>query len=244
LPEEVTEMEKRLSSRDAIFDPAPDADDDHIFTPAAYLPAANADPAVLLEDEDWHDDATARMTDAIGTLDDRSRAIVESRWLSDDKKTLHISRTFQAAKSRVWEAYTNPELLAQWWGPVGWETEIKHMDFSVGGYWHYCMRCVDKAQGDYYGMESWGKGTFTAIAPKDRFSYDDEFCTATAEPVPGMPVSHSTVLLKENAGSTLMSCTTTYDTPEALQQVLEMGMEEGFNQTLDNLEKLLARQAA
>ncbi len=89
LPEEVTEMEKRLSSRDAIFDPAPDADDENSYTPAAYLPAANADPALLVEDEDWHEDATARMADAIDTLDERSRAIVESRWLMDEKKTLH-----------------------------------------------------------------------------------------------------------------------------------------------------------
>jgi RNA polymerase sigma-32 factor len=86
---EVTEMEKRLSSRDTLFDPAPDADDEHNFTPAAYLPAANADPALLVEDEDWHDDATSRMADAIGTLDQRSRDIVQSRWLTDDKKTLH-----------------------------------------------------------------------------------------------------------------------------------------------------------
>jgi len=89
LPEEVTEMEKRLSSRDAIFDPAPDADDENSYTPAAYLPAANADPALLVEDEDWHEDATARMSVAIDTLDERSRAIVESRWLMDEKKTLH-----------------------------------------------------------------------------------------------------------------------------------------------------------
>ena len=89
LPEEVTEMEKRLSSRDAIFDPTPDADDENSYTPAAYLPAANSDPALLVEDEDWHEDATARMSDAIDTLDERSRAIVESRWLTDEKKTLH-----------------------------------------------------------------------------------------------------------------------------------------------------------
>ncbi len=87
--QDVTEMEKRLSSRDALFDPAPDADDDSNFTPAAYLPAANADPATLVEDEDWNDDATSRMAEAIETLDERSRAIVESRWLTEDKKTLH-----------------------------------------------------------------------------------------------------------------------------------------------------------
>lgn len=86
---EVTEMEKRLSSRDAIFDPAPDVDDERSYSPAAYLPAANADPATLIENDDWHDDATTRMAEAIETLDDRSRDIVQSRWLTEDKKTLH-----------------------------------------------------------------------------------------------------------------------------------------------------------
>lgn len=159
--------------------------------------------------------------------------------IGDDKKTLIVTRTFPAERSRVWEAYSKPELLAQWWGPIGWETEIRHMDFSVGGYWHYCMRCVDKAQGDYYGMESWGKGTYTAISPIDSFSYDDEFCTDTAEPVPGMPVSHSTVTLVEDGSNTRFTSTTSYDTPEALKQVLEMGMEEGYRQTLDRLEEVL-----
>jgi len=88
-PREVTEMERRLSARDAIFDPAPDADDDHTFTPAAYLPSPEADPATLIENADWTDDASERMAAALTTLDERSRDIVESRWLSDTKQTLH-----------------------------------------------------------------------------------------------------------------------------------------------------------
>lgn len=89
-PDEVTEMERRLSSRDAVFDPGPDAgDDDRTFTPAAYLPSPDADPATLVESADFHEDATTRMRDALETLDDRSRHIVESRWLSDSKPTLH-----------------------------------------------------------------------------------------------------------------------------------------------------------
>lgn len=88
-PKEVTEMERRLSARDAIFDPAPDADDERSFTPAAYLPSPNADPAVLVEKTDWHDDATQRMADAMTTLDERSRHILESRWLAENKRTLH-----------------------------------------------------------------------------------------------------------------------------------------------------------
>jgi RNA polymerase sigma-32 factor len=88
-PEEVTEMERRLSSHDAVFDPGPDADDEQMFTPAAYLPSPDSDPAVLMEDMDWHDDATSRMSEALTGLDDRSRRILETRWLSEEKQTLH-----------------------------------------------------------------------------------------------------------------------------------------------------------
>jgi RNA polymerase sigma-32 factor len=86
---EVTEMEKRLHSRDAIFDPTPDLDDERNFTPAAYLPSPDADPAVQVEKTDWNDDATTRMTAALNILDDRSRRILEERWLTEDKMTLH-----------------------------------------------------------------------------------------------------------------------------------------------------------
>lgn len=86
---EVTEMEKRLHSRDAVFDPAPEADDEHSFTPAAYLPAPDSDPAKQVEATDFNDDATARMHAALNILDDRSRRILESRWLTEDKLTLH-----------------------------------------------------------------------------------------------------------------------------------------------------------
>jgi RNA polymerase sigma-32 factor len=88
-PKEVTEMERRLSARDAIFDPAPGADDEHSFTPAAYLPSKNADPAALVEKTDWHDDATSRMTEAMKDLDERSQDILRSRWLTEQKQTLH-----------------------------------------------------------------------------------------------------------------------------------------------------------
>jgi RNA polymerase sigma-32 factor len=86
---EVSEMEKRLHSRDAIFDPTPDLDDERNFTPAAYLPSPDADPAVQVEKTDWHDDATTRMTAALNILDDRSRRILEERWLTEKKMTLH-----------------------------------------------------------------------------------------------------------------------------------------------------------
>jgi RNA polymerase sigma-32 factor len=89
-PKEVTEMERRLSAREAVFDPVPDSrDDERAFAPAAYLPSPNSDPAILVEKTDWHDDATSRMTEALETLDERSRDILQSRWLTEDKQTLH-----------------------------------------------------------------------------------------------------------------------------------------------------------
>ncbi len=105
---EVTEMEKRLSARDAIFDPTPSADDERAFAPAAFLPAANADPAKIVENTDWHDNATSRMTAALATLDDRSRDILQSRWLTDDKKTLHeLADLYDVSAERIRQVEAN-----------------------------------------------------------------------------------------------------------------------------------------
>ena len=108
-PKEVTEMERRLTARDAIFDPAPDSrDDDRAYSPAAYLPSANSDPANLVENSDWHEDATSRMADAIETLDDRSRHIIESRWLADDKMTLHeLADVYDVSAERIRQIEAN-----------------------------------------------------------------------------------------------------------------------------------------
>jgi RNA polymerase sigma-32 factor len=105
---EVTEMERRLSARDAIFDPAPEADDESTFTPAAYLPSPGADPAMLVEKEDWDDDATERMAVAMADLDDRSRDILECRWLSDAKMTLHeLANRYGVSAERVRQIEAN-----------------------------------------------------------------------------------------------------------------------------------------
>ena len=86
---EVTEMEKRLAARDLSFDPAPDADDEEAYSPAAYLPAPDADPAAQVEDAESADDSTDRLHGALNGLDQRSRDIVQRRWMSEDKATLH-----------------------------------------------------------------------------------------------------------------------------------------------------------
>jgi RNA polymerase sigma-32 factor len=87
---EVTEMERRLASRDLSYDPAPDADEEEdSYSPSAYLPAPDADPAVAVERAEWDDDVTDKVADALSQLDDRSQAILRARWMSEQKTTLH-----------------------------------------------------------------------------------------------------------------------------------------------------------
>ena len=105
---EVTEMEKRLHARDAIFDPAPDADDESSYTPAAYLPSKDADPAKLVEKADFDTDASTRMHAALQTLDDRSRRILETRWLTENKLTLHdLAAEYGVSAERIRQIEAN-----------------------------------------------------------------------------------------------------------------------------------------
>ncbi|MGI9203929.1 MAG: RNA polymerase sigma factor RpoH [Woeseiaceae bacterium] len=108
-PKEVTEMERRLSAREAVFDPVPDSrDDDRAFSPAAYLPSPNADPAKVVEKDDWHDDAAERMHAAMAKLDERSQDILRSRWLTDDKQTLHeLADVYGVSAERIRQIEAN-----------------------------------------------------------------------------------------------------------------------------------------
>jgi len=88
--DEVTEMERRLASRDLSYDPAPDADEeDESYSPAAYLPAPDADPAIAVERAEWDDDVTDRVAAAMSQLDARSQAVLRARWMGEHKATLH-----------------------------------------------------------------------------------------------------------------------------------------------------------
>jgi RNA polymerase sigma-32 factor len=88
--DEVTEMERRLASRDLSYDPAPDADEeDESYSPAAYLPAPDADPAIAVERAEWDDDVTDRVAEAMSKLDARSQAVLRARWMGEQKATLH-----------------------------------------------------------------------------------------------------------------------------------------------------------
>jgi len=102
-PETVLEMESRLSGSDITFD-APDKDDDneHSFSPAAYLTDERADPAKQLEFDDSRTQQLSLMSHSLKTLDDRSQIIIKRRWLNENKATLHeLADEFNVSAERI-----------------------------------------------------------------------------------------------------------------------------------------------
>ena len=88
-PGEVREMERRLSARDLSFDPAPDTgDDETTASPSLYLPSPEADPAAIVEQDQWEGAMSVSLATALEGLDERSRTVIKARWLAEDKKTL------------------------------------------------------------------------------------------------------------------------------------------------------------
>jgi RNA polymerase sigma-32 factor len=102
-PEQVLEMEGRLTAYDAAFEAQGDDDDDTPHTaPALYLEDNRYDPDRLVENEDWEEQSTSAKHDAMDQLDDRSRNILQRRWLDDDKSTLHeLAAEYNVSAERI-----------------------------------------------------------------------------------------------------------------------------------------------
>ena len=102
-PSEVREMEKRLSGIDMPFDPLSDSDDDEAsFSPSHYLEDMDANPADIFEKETFDENNANQLYEAINQLDDRSRDILQDRWLADQKLTLHeLAEKYEISAERV-----------------------------------------------------------------------------------------------------------------------------------------------
>ncbi|MEC7930043.1 MAG: RNA polymerase sigma factor RpoH [Pseudomonadota bacterium] len=102
-PSEVREMEKRLSGNDLPFDPLADSDDDEAsYSPSQYLEDEDANPADIFAKESLDETNTSQLYEAINQLDDRSRDILQDRWLADEKLTLHeLAEKYGISAERV-----------------------------------------------------------------------------------------------------------------------------------------------
>ncbi len=100
--EQVLEMEGRLTAYDASFEAQADDDDEGRVAPVVYLEDTRFDPAREVEDNDWEEHNNNALRSAMGQLDDRSRTILQRRWLDDEKSTLHeLAAEYNVSAERI-----------------------------------------------------------------------------------------------------------------------------------------------
>lgn len=148
-----------------------------------------------------------------------------------EAQTVSITREFAAPLSLVWDAYTKPEILDQWWAPKPWSSKTKIMNFEVGGRRFYAMVSPE-------GMERWAIQKYTSISPKTNFKIFNVFADENENPE--LPGSEWDLNFSEQNGFTTVSVTIYNESLARMEKMIEMGFKEGSALQLKNLEELLA----
>jgi uncharacterized protein YndB with AHSA1/START domain len=150
--------------------------------------------------------------------------------LSKATKTALIIREFDAELSLVWDAFTKPEILDQWWAPKPFSSKTKVMNFEVGGRRFYAMVSPE-------GQKHWSLQKYTSISPKTNFKMINAFADENENP--NLPGSEWSLTFSEQNGTTKVSISIYNDSLERMEQMIAMGFKEGFTMTLNSLEDLL-----
>jgi uncharacterized protein YndB with AHSA1/START domain len=157
---------------------------------------------------------------------------------------LVITRTFDASKAEVFNAFATPEALAEWWGPVEAPIDVISLDFNPGGKFHYRMNGA---------MIYYGVFCYQQIIPHDKIVWINSFANEAGEiikaPFPGLdfPLEVFNVLTLEEKGvqTVLTLVSEPYNATEsetaAFNSIYE-NMQQGFGGTLNQLESYLKRQ--
>jgi PhnB protein len=149
-----------------------------------------------------------------------------------EDSTITVERSFNAPVDTVWNAWTDPDILCQWWAPQPYQCVIKSHDFREGGQWLYCM---EGPEGDCH----WGVFDFETIRPNTFYSGYDAFSDDEGMADTTKPKMHWENTFREEEGRTvvkiLIRCASTKD----LEGIIKMGFKEGFTQGLQQLEDLL-----
>lgn len=142
-----------------------------------------------------------------------------------------ITRIFDAPRSLVWKAWTDPKLMAQWWGPQGFTNPVCELDVRVGGAWRIVMRSSD-------GIEYPCGGVYREIVEPERLAF-----TNIATDKDGNPIldGFTTVTFTEHGGKTTLALQTRAVALVAYAAAYLTGMEAGWSQSLDRLEEQLAK---
>ncbi len=146
--------------------------------------------------------------------------------------TMLVERDFEASLEQVWRAWTDSEILAEWWAPLPFKAITKTMNFSEGGYWHYYMLGPD-------GSKFWCMLRYLKIEPLKWYTAVDEFADEDGNKNTDLPgMNWKNTFTATNTG-TKVSVTVTFASKEDMQKITEMGFKEGFAMAHENLDKLL-----
>ena len=152
--------------------------------------------------------------------------------VNKETKTVLITKEFDAERDLVWDAYTKPELLDQWWAPKPMTSRTKVMDFEVGGRRFYAMVGPD-------GTERWAVQKYKSITPKTNFKFYNTF--ADKDENLQLPGSDWDLSFTDLGSTTKVTVSIYNESLERMERILESGFVEGTKMQLKNLEELLAK---
>ncbi|MET0945989.1 MAG: SRPBCC domain-containing protein [Flavobacterium sp.] len=152
-----------------------------------------------------------------------------------ENSTVNVKREFNASLDNVWSAWTEPEILDQWWAPAPWKAKTKSMDFKTGGRRLYAM--VGPG-----GEEHWAIADFTSITPKSNFKYLDAFSDSDGNLNKDFPRSDWNVNFSEQGASTIVDIAIKHQNLSDLEKIIEMGFKEGFTIAMEGLDEIFAAQ--
>ncbi|WP_268225510.1 SRPBCC domain-containing protein [Sinomicrobium oceani] len=148
---------------------------------------------------------------------------------------IKVERSFNAPIDLVWPAWTEAEILDQWWAPKPWMAQTKSMDFKAGGHWLYAMVSPE-------GEKHWCKVDYIKVIPHEYFSSFDGFCDENGNLNTSLPRNKWENSFAGQDGETVVNILLSFDTLEDLETIIEMGFKEGFTAGLENLDQYIAAQ--
>ena len=154
-----------------------------------------------------------------------------------EASTITIVAEFAAPVERVWALYADPRQLERHWGPPGWPATFIQHELVPGSRTHYFMAGPD-------GEQAHGVWNVVAVDEPHSFEVDDAFADEQGVPNEEMGWTRMAARFEPVADGTRMVFVSTFQSAEQLQQMLEMGMEEGLTGAMGQIDGLLAQDAA
>lgn len=154
-----------------------------------------------------------------------------------DARTMTVVADYDAPVERVWQLYADPRQLERFWGPPTWPATVIDHDLRAGGRVTYFMTGPD-------GDKAGGYWDVLEVEAPRRFVVSDGFADDSGQPNPDLPITRMELELVARAeGGTTMTMRSTFASTDAMQQLLEMGMDEGMREAMGQIDGVLAEVA-